>query len=110
MLPAQLILRRPLEYEGRRVRQSRERDRHNASATAQIPTPVAISRRAAHHIFRARPWTRLSDTRVALPTDKLRRTNFVGWYALLGYGVIRNWGLDVWELGASVASAPAFPW
>jgi len=50
------------------------------------------------------------EVRVALPTDKLRRMNFVGWYALLGYGVIRNWGLDVWELGASVASAPAFPW
>lgn len=50
------------------------------------------------------------EIRVALPTDKLRRMHFVGWYALLGYGVIRDWAFDNWEVTASVASAPAFPW
>jgi N4-gp56 family major capsid protein len=50
------------------------------------------------------------EVRVALPTDKLRRMNFVGWYGLMGYGVIRDWAYDLWELTSSVDSAPAFPW
>jgi hypothetical protein len=48
------------------------------------------------------------EVRVALPTDKLRRINHVGWYTLLGYGVLRNWAYDLWELSASQASAPAY--
>ncbi len=50
------------------------------------------------------------EVRVALPTDKLRRQSHVGWYGIFGYGVIRNWALEVVETGASVGSAPAFPW
>lgn len=50
------------------------------------------------------------EVRVALPTDKLRRMSFVGWYALLGYGIIRNWSIENWEVAATRASAPAYPW
>jgi N4-gp56 family major capsid protein len=50
------------------------------------------------------------QVRVALPTDKLRRQSHVGWYALMGYGIIRDWALEVVETAASVSGAPAFPW
>jgi N4-gp56 family major capsid protein len=50
------------------------------------------------------------EVRVALPTDKLRRLNYVGWYALLGYGVLREWVLENIWCRATQASAPAFPW
>jgi N4-gp56 family major capsid protein len=50
------------------------------------------------------------EVRVALPTDKLRRQNHVGWYALMGYGIIRDWAIEIVETAASVSGAPAFPW
>ena len=50
------------------------------------------------------------EVRVALPTDKLRRQWHVGWYSLMGYGIIRDWALEVVEMTSSVSSAPAFPW
>lgn len=50
------------------------------------------------------------EVRVALPTDKLRRQYHVGWYGLFGYGVIRDWALELVEMSASVNAAPAFPW
>lgn len=50
------------------------------------------------------------EVRVALPTDKLRRQSHVGWYALMGYGIIRDWALEIVETAASVSGAPAFPW
>lgn len=45
------------------------------------------------------------EVRVSLPTDKLRRTSYVGWYALQGYGVVRDWAYEMLEVTASVASA-----
>lgn len=45
------------------------------------------------------------EVRVSLPTDKLRRTSYIGWYALQGYGVLRDWSYGVTESAASV-SAP----
>lgn len=50
------------------------------------------------------------EVRVALPTDKLRRIHYVGWYGLLGYGVLRDWALENVETGSGVGSAPAFPY
>jgi N4-gp56 family major capsid protein len=50
------------------------------------------------------------EVRVALPTDKLRRMNYVGWYSLMGYGVIRNWNFLVVEATASQNSAYIFGW
>lgn len=50
----------------------------------------------------------LPEVRVAPPTDKLRRISYVGWYALLGFGILRNWAYDLVELTASQTSAPAF--
>ena len=50
------------------------------------------------------------EVRVALPTDKLRRQSHVGWYGLFGYGIIRDWALEIVETASSVNSAPAFPW
>ena len=50
------------------------------------------------------------EVRVALPVDRLKRIHFVGWYALLGYGVLRDWALEIWEMASSVNSAPAFNW
>jgi len=50
------------------------------------------------------------EIRVALPTDKLRRQYHVGWYGLFGYGVIRDWAMEVWECTSGVSAAPAFPW
>jgi N4-gp56 family major capsid protein len=50
------------------------------------------------------------EVRVALPTDKLRRMNYVGWYALQGHGVIRNWTYLVVEAAASQNSAYIFGW
>lgn len=48
------------------------------------------------------------EVRVALPTDKLRRMNYVGWYTLMGYGVIRNWTYLVTEVAASQDSKYIF--
>lgn len=48
------------------------------------------------------------EVRVALPTDKLRRMNYVGWYTLLGYGVLRNWTYLVVEAAASQDSKYIF--
>ena len=45
---------------------------------------------------------------VALPTDKLRRMNYVGWYALLGYGTLREWAYLVVETAASQDSKYLF--
>ena len=50
------------------------------------------------------------EVRVAVPTDKLRRQFHVGWYALMGYGIIRDWAVEVVETAATVSGAPAFPW
>jgi N4-gp56 family major capsid protein len=50
------------------------------------------------------------EVRVALPTDKLRRQYHVGWYSLMGYGIIRDWALELVETAATVSGAPAFPW
>lgn len=50
------------------------------------------------------------EVRVALPTDKLRRQYHVGWYGLFGYGIIRDWALEVVECTSGVTGAPAFPW
>ncbi len=48
------------------------------------------------------------EVRVALPTDKLRRMNYIGWYTLLGYGVLRNWTYLVVEAAASQDSKYIF--
>jgi N4-gp56 family major capsid protein len=48
------------------------------------------------------------EVRVSLPTDKLRRMSFVGWYALLGYGLLREWVLENLWVTASQSSAPTF--
>lgn len=48
------------------------------------------------------------EVRVAPPTDKLRRMNYVGWYSLQGWGVIRNWTYLVVETCASQNSAYVF--
>lgn len=48
------------------------------------------------------------EVRVALPTDKLRRMNYVGWYTLMGFGVIRNWTGLIVEATASRDSAYIF--
>jgi N4-gp56 family major capsid protein len=45
---------------------------------------------------------------VALPTDKLRRMNYVGWYGLLGYGTLRDWAYLVLETAASQDSKYIF--
>lgn len=41
------------------------------------------------------------EVRVALPTDRLRRMTYVGWYAILGYGVARDWSYELLEICAS---------
>lgn len=48
------------------------------------------------------------EIRVSLPVDKLRRISYVGWYALLGYGIIRDWAYEVVETLASVNTPPPF--
>jgi N4-gp56 family major capsid protein len=48
------------------------------------------------------------EVRVSLPTDKLRRLNYVGWYSLMGYGVIRDWAYEIVETCASVNIAPVY--
>jgi hypothetical protein len=50
------------------------------------------------------------EVRVALPTDKLRRQYHVGWYGLFGYGVLRDWAMEIVECTSGVSGAPAFPW
>jgi hypothetical protein len=48
------------------------------------------------------------EVRVSLPTDKLRRTSYVGWYALLGYGVQRDWAYEQLEVTGSQNIAPVY--
>lgn len=48
------------------------------------------------------------ETRIALPTDKLRRMSYVGWYTLMGYGVLRDWTYLVVEAAASQDSKYIF--
>lgn len=48
------------------------------------------------------------EIRVSLPTDKLRRLSYVGWYSLMGYGIIRDWAYEVIETLASVNTPPPF--
>lgn len=48
------------------------------------------------------------EIRVSLPVDKLRRLSYVGWYSLLGYGIVRDWAYEVVETLASVNTPPPF--
>lgn len=48
------------------------------------------------------------EIRVSLPVDKLRRLSYVGWYSLLGFGIIRDWGYEVIDTLASVNTPPPF--
>lgn len=48
------------------------------------------------------------EIRVSLPVDKLRRLSYVGWYSLLGYGVVRDWAYDLVETLASQNTPPPF--
>ena len=48
------------------------------------------------------------EIRVSLPTDKLRRMSYVGWYGLMGYGIVRDWAYEVIETLASVNTPPPF--
>lgn len=48
------------------------------------------------------------EIRVSLPVDKLRRLSYVGWYSLLGYGIIRDWAYELVEALASVNTPPPF--
>lgn len=48
------------------------------------------------------------EIRVSLPVDKLRRLSYVGWYSLLGYGIIRDWAYEVVETLSSVNTPPPF--
>jgi N4-gp56 family major capsid protein len=48
------------------------------------------------------------EVRVALPTDKLRRMSYVGWYCLQGYGVARDWAYEINEVAASRNVAPVY--
>lgn len=48
------------------------------------------------------------EIRVSLPTDKLRRMSFVGWYGLQGYGIVRDWTYEVIETLASINTPPPF--
>ncbi len=48
------------------------------------------------------------EIRVSLPVDKLRRLSYVGWYQLLGYGIVRDWAYEVIETLASVNTPPPF--
>ncbi len=50
------------------------------------------------------------EIRVALPTDKLRRQSHVGWYSLMGYGIIRDWAVEVVETASGATVSPAFAW
>lgn len=47
--------------------------------------------------------------KVAPPQDKLGRISYVGWYTLLGYGILREWAMVLWEVASAHAMAPAFP-
>ncbi|MFL5623976.1 MAG: N4-gp56 family major capsid protein [Ktedonobacteraceae bacterium] len=48
------------------------------------------------------------EVRVSLPTDKLRRMSYVGWYALMGYGIIRETAYEIVETLASVNTPPPY--
>ena len=48
------------------------------------------------------------EIRVSLPTDKLRRMSYVGWYGLYGYGIVRDWAYEIVEALASVNVAPPY--
>lgn len=48
------------------------------------------------------------EIRVSLPTDKLRRMSYIGWYSLMGYGVVRDWSYEVTETLASINTPPPY--
>lgn len=48
------------------------------------------------------------EIRVSLPVDKLRRLSYVGWYGLMGYGIIRDWSYELVESLATVNTPPPF--
>lgn len=48
------------------------------------------------------------EVRVSLPTDKLRRMSYIGWYGLLGYGVARDWAYEICEVAATQNVAPVY--
>lgn len=48
------------------------------------------------------------EVRVSLPTDKLRRMYYTGWYALVGFGIARDWAFEILELAASQNVAPVY--
>lgn len=48
------------------------------------------------------------EIRVSLPVDKLRRLSYVGWYSLLGYGIVRDWAYELVETLASVNTPPPY--
>lgn len=48
------------------------------------------------------------EVRVSLPTDKLRRMSYIGWYGLFGYGVARDWSYEICEVTASQNIAPVY--
>lgn len=48
------------------------------------------------------------EVRVALPTDKLRRMSYIGWYTLLGYGIARPWSYELDWVTSSVNTPPVF--
>lgn len=50
------------------------------------------------------------EVRVAPKFDKLGRINYIGWYLLGGFGVLREWAYEITEVTASVSGAPAFAW
>lgn len=49
------------------------------------------------------------EVRVALPTDKLRRMSYVGWYGIFGYGIVRDWAYEITEVAGTLNEAPAYP-
>ncbi len=49
------------------------------------------------------------EVRVALPTDKLRRMSYIGWYTLSDYGIQRPWAYEICEMTGSQNVAPAYP-
>lgn len=50
------------------------------------------------------------EIRVAMPTDKLRRMSYCGWYTILGYGIARPWSYEVCEVTGSQNVSPVYPW
>jgi N4-gp56 family major capsid protein len=48
------------------------------------------------------------EIRVSLPTDKLRRMSYIGWYSLMGFGVVRDWAYEVCDTLASINTPPVY--